>query len=149
MFALACTGSDKSEPTKPTPTHLEIMAAPAGDDVAKLVREAQIAASKDGRKLLVYVSATWCEPCRYFQEAAERGIFNAEFGSLRLLKFDYDSDLRRLESAGYGSEMIPLWVVPEPSGRGSDKRMAGSVKGPEAVGDIRPRLRKLVDAVVW
>ncbi|MBT8493242.1 MAG: thioredoxin family protein [Deltaproteobacteria bacterium] len=149
IVTLACQSQGREEPPQAVPSKLEIVAAPASGDVAKLVREAQIEANRARRKLLVYVSASWCEPCRHFQEAAARGQLDGEFGDLRLLKFDFDRDEKRLARAGYQSKMIPLWVVPEPSGRGSDKRTAGSIKGPGAVGDIRPRLRKLREQIVF
>jgi thiol-disulfide isomerase/thioredoxin len=38
-------------------------------DVAKVVREARAREAADGRTLLVYVGATWCEPCQRFHHA--------------------------------------------------------------------------------
>jgi hypothetical protein len=40
--------------------------------------------------------------------------------------------------------LIPLFVVPDASGRASDKRFEGSVKGDRAVSNIAPRLRQIL-----
>src|SRR5262249_26109863 len=67
----------------------EIVEAAAGA-VPELVRAARAAADRDGRQLLIYVSATWCEPCERFQRALRAGQLNASFPRLTLLKFDSD-----------------------------------------------------------
>jgi len=142
MAASACSQAEKTR----TPDRIELVAAPASGDVAGYVRSEQLRADRDGRSLLVYVSAHWCEPCRAFQDAASRGDLDAEFGRLRLLKFDLDRDQARLADAGYASEMIPLFVVPEPSGRGGPRRHAGAIKGEGAVDFLRAPLHGLIDA---
>lgn len=122
---------------------IEWVPAPEGDVAALVQREAERAA-KDGRRLLVYVGATWCEPCQYFHRAAEHGDLDAQFPTLTLLEFDLDVDGARLAAAGYKSELIPLFVVPENDGRASARRFEGSIKGERAVANITPRLRSLL-----
>lgn len=122
---------------------IEWVAAPAGD-VAEVVRREAERAQKDGRALLVYVGATWCEPCQRFHDAAEKGEITAGLPRLRMLEFDLDRDAARLEAAGYGSKMIPLFALPGADGRGSAARMEGSIKGAGAVANIVPRLRALL-----
>ena len=90
------------------------------------------------------VGASWCEPCRRFHEAVTRGELDATFPTLRLLEFDLDRDQARLQAAGYGSRMIPLFEVPGPDGRASGRRIEGSIKGPGAVAEIVPRLRRIL-----
>ena len=129
---------------KVTPRHVEwTPAAPAGE-VAPLVQRELARARSDGRRLLVYVGATWCEPCRRFHDAAAAGKLDAEFGTLRLLEFDFDRDEPRLREAGYVSRLIPLFAAPGPDGRSSGRQMEGSIKGDGAVGEISPRLRALL-----
>jgi hypothetical protein len=118
--------------------------ASAESDVAKLVRSERDRASADGRDLVVYVGAKWCEPCQHFHEAAKRGDLDGEFPELTILEFDLDDDRDRIAAAGYGSKMIPLFVFPGPDGRASDRRFEGSVKGNAAVTNIAPRLHKLL-----
>jgi len=112
--------------------------APPGD-VAPLVQ-------KDMRRgrLLVYVGASWCEPCRRFHEAASAGKLDAQLGGLRLLEFDLDRDEARLRAAGYVSQLIPLFAVPGPDGRASGRQIEGSIKGDGAVVQILPRLQALL-----
>lgn len=125
------------------PKHLEWRPAPQGD-VAEVVRSELAHARSDGRRLLVYVGATWCEPCRRFHEAASAGQLDSQLGTLRLLEFDFDRDEARLREAGYVSNYIPLFAVPAADGRASGKMIQGSVKGDRAVAQIMPRLEALL-----
>jgi hypothetical protein len=118
--------------------------APAGEGADVVRREAE-RASKDGRTLLVYVGAVWCDPCQRFHKAVEDGEISAGLPRLRILEFDLDHDADRLTAAGYASRLIPLFAVPGADGRGTDARMEGSIKGSGAVANIVPRLRALVD----
>jgi hypothetical protein len=130
--------------TPAAPAHLEwVPASPAGD-VAPLVTAEQTRARRDGRQLLVYVGAKWCEPCQRFHHAAEAGKLDASFGRLRLLEFDLDRDSERLAVAGYVSRFIPLIAAPGADGRASGRQMEGSVKGDGAVAEIVPRLGALL-----
>jgi len=123
---------------------VEIVAAPPTGDVAGLVRAELARAAHDQRSLLVYVGATWCEPCRRFHEAAKAGKLDKLFPELRLYELDADRDAERLATAGYASHFIPLFARPGPDGRASGKQIEGSVKGDGAVGEIAPRLRALL-----
>ncbi len=108
-----------------------------------IAREVEQAA-RDGKQLLVYVGATWCEPCRRFHDAALAGQLDAGFSKLRLLVFDADRDTDALERAGYRWELIPLFALPKADGTSSGKQIEGSIKGDRAVDQIVPRLRALV-----
>jgi thiol-disulfide isomerase/thioredoxin len=121
--------------------------APAGlTDAAPSVRDAIAKASAEGRTLLVYVGATWCEPCQRFHHAVDQGELDAAFPRLSILAFDADRDASALAAAGYASRLIPLFAVPTSEGRSSGKQIEGSVKGEAAVSEITPRLRALVSS---
>ena len=121
------------------------MQAPAGTaDAASAIRDALAKEHAGGRTLLVYVGATWCEPCQRFHHAAERGELDATFPDVDLLGFDADHDAERLASAGYVSKLIPLFALPGPDGRASGKQVEGGIKGDGAVGFIAPRLEKML-----
>ena len=130
-------------PQKPA-GKLELVDAGSGADAAKIAQEVA-RAQHDGKHLLVYVGASWCEPCTHFHDAAAAGQLDGAFGDLRLLVFDADRDNDMLEHAGYSYQMIPLFAIPRPDGRSSGKQIEGSVKGADAVQQISPRLRALVD----
>jgi thiol-disulfide isomerase/thioredoxin len=120
-----------------------VAAAPDGDVPTLLVRE-QARATKDGKQLLVYVGATWCEPCRRFHAAAAAHELDRDFPSLRLVEFDSDRDSERLAAAGYVSRLIPMFARPGADGRATGRQIEGSVKGDGAVAAIAPRLRTLL-----
>lgn len=151
--AAALAGCTSDEPARPAAEPAKatgrgkaelVMAPEGGDDVATVVRAELERARQDGRDLVVYVGAPWCEPCTRFHKAVEAGELDAAFPTLRLLEFDHDRDEARLVKAGYRSRLIPLFVAPSSSGEASAIRMEGSVKGERAVAEIVPRLTALV-----
>lgn len=117
--------------------------AEAGDLTA-VVRAARETAALEGRTLLVYVGAPWCEPCGFFHQAVDAGRLEGKLPPLLLLELDRDVDEARLAEAGYLSRLIPLFAVPGVDGRAGPLRMEGSIKGEGAVDEILPRLTALV-----
>jgi hypothetical protein len=149
---LACKGepaeiaSSGERPTTAAPRRLpvQVVVAPGGVDVVSFVREERTRATGQGRRLLVYVGATWCEPCRRFRQAAAHGDLDAPFPGLTFLEFDEDRDGARLSQAGYASQYIPLIAIPNADGTGSGKQIEGGIKGPGAVDVISEKLRTLL-----
>ncbi len=123
---------------------VRLIEGPHAGDLAASVAERLRTSAPAGRSLLVYVGATWCEPCRHFHDAAEKGQLDAAFPQLDLVTFDSDVDAERLELAGYRSNLIPLFAVPGADGRASGRQIEGSIKGPGAVADLTPRLQQLL-----
>jgi thiol-disulfide isomerase/thioredoxin len=130
--------------TKPA-GKVEIVQAPPADDAAASIQREAARAKDEGRTLLVYVGAPWCEPCQRFHRAAEAGELDSIFPKLRLLEFDRDRDEARLSQAGCISHLIPLFAKPDALGHCSADRIEGSIKGDGAVAEITPRLRRLVE----
>jgi hypothetical protein len=122
---------------------LRVVPAPEGS-VESIVRDALAAARTEGRTLVVYVGAVWCEPCQHFHHAAERGDLDAAFPRMTLLEFDLDRDRERLAAAGYVSKYIPLFALPGPDGAASGKQVEGGIKGDGAVGYISARLTAMI-----
>lgn len=123
---------------------LRVVEAPSAGTVEAVVRDALAGARAEGRTLVVYVGATWCEPCQNFHRAAERGDLDATFPRTTLLEFDLDRDRERLVSAGYVSKYIPLFALPGPDGKASGKQIEGGIKGDGAVGFISSRLTAML-----
>jgi thiol-disulfide isomerase/thioredoxin len=97
-------------------------------------------------RVLVYVGASWCEPCKHFHQAVERGDLNGTLNGLRFLEFDQDRDAAALKVAGYVYQYIPVLALPDPDGRNHGRMIAGSIKGPNAVKEnLVPRLQALLD----
>jgi thiol-disulfide isomerase/thioredoxin len=132
-------------PTKEA-ARIEWIKAPVGEDAATVIKRDLERAHVDKKRLLVYVGATWCEPCKRFHDAAEAGQLDGVFPNLRLVEFDLDVDGERLARAGYASKMIPLFAIPTENGTGSGKQIEGSIKGEGAVMNLQNRLKPLLDA---
>jgi thiol-disulfide isomerase/thioredoxin len=113
--------------------------------VGEIVKEAQrAAATEPDERVIVYVGATWCEPCLRFHQAVERGELDDRLVGVRFLEFDADRDGERLREAGYGGAMIPRFAVPGPEGRGIGVQIEGSVSGEKAVDAILTRLEPML-----
>lgn len=117
----------------------------ADGDVAPLVRGERARAVADGRQLVVYVGAPWCEPCQRFHHAVETGELDATFPKLTLLEFDNDKDHERLAKAGYVSQYIPLFALPKEDGNASGKQVEGGIKGEGAVGFVSAKLQGFLE----
>jgi thiol-disulfide isomerase/thioredoxin len=138
LIVLAACASDAR------PRTLSLIVAPPGGDVEPIITEELAKATGDGDVLLVYVGASWCEPCRAFHEAAAAGTLDDKLAGLRLLEFDADRDTDALEAAGYHSNLIPLFAVPRIDGRSSGKQTEGAFKNRDAVSQLVPRVRALL-----
>jgi thiol-disulfide isomerase/thioredoxin len=96
-------------------------------------------------RVLVYVGASWCEPCQRFHKAVERGELNGPLNGLRFLEFDQDRDASALRVAGYLYQYIPVLALPDPDGKNHGRMISGSIKGPNAIQeDLVPRLQALL-----
>ena len=129
------------------PTGVELVDAPAGTtDVAAVVRHTALDTDARHRRLVVYVGASWCEPCQQIHAAAAAHQLDADFPTLTLLQFDLDRDAKALEQAGYSSDLIPLFALPGPDGRASARRESGGVKVGDNVKLLTAKLHRLLDA---
>ena len=127
---------------KPELTHRSAPQAPLEQFVQQHVEEADAS----GKRVLVYVGATWCEPCKRFHKALESGQLDEQLAGTQFIEFDADRDGAELRAAGYASKYIPLFSVPDQSGHASGRAIEGSVKGDAAVREnLVPRLVALLD----
>jgi thiol-disulfide isomerase/thioredoxin len=143
----ACENEPSADKQPPPPVEhgkVEIVSAGAGEPATTVIQREAERAKADGRHLVVYVGAPWCEPCVRFHKAAAAGELDTVFPKLRLLEFDHDRDEARLRDAGCVSRLIPLFAKPDASGHCSSQRIEGSIKGDGAVAEITPRLRNLL-----
>ncbi len=93
---------------------------------------------------IVYVGASWCEPCQRFHRALQNGELDAALPGTRFIDYDYDLANAALEADGYHSQLIPLFALPTSDGKSSGRTIEGSIKGDGAVDNIMPRLRQLL-----
>jgi thiol-disulfide isomerase/thioredoxin len=127
---------------KPELLHRKDKQAPLEQFVQQHVEEADAS----GSRVLVYVGATWCEPCQRFHKALESGQLDQDLAGTKFVEFDADRDREELRAAGYASKYIPLFSVPDQSGHASGRAIEGSVKGDSAVREnLVPRLLALLD----
>lgn len=160
VFALlACSGgAKKEEPAKAQKA--PVAAAAAARSKAKpllahradqvpleqFVQQHVEEADASGERVLVYVGATWCEPCQRFHKALEAGELDDALAGTKFIEFDADHDRAELKAAGYSSKYIPLFSVPASNGHSSGRAIEGSIKGDKAVREnLVPRLLALLD----
>jgi hypothetical protein len=148
-----CAACDRKEThdtplpsASPAAKAVEVVLAPAGQEpVEAIVQREMKKAQKDGRDLVIYVGAEWCEPCKRFKAAAKRGELDSEFPTLRLLEFDRDRDEARLQKAQCITDLIPLYARPTEDGRcDQNRRTMGGIKGPGTVQFIARRMKKML-----
>jgi thiol-disulfide isomerase/thioredoxin len=127
----------------------QLIAAPSdATDLPPLIATELAQAKAQHATLLVYVGASWCEPCRRFHDALQTGELDTALPHLRFLEFDHDRSKQALARAGYSSQLIPLFALPNADGTASGRRIEGSIKGPTAVGqNLLPRLKELLAGV--
>jgi hypothetical protein len=130
----------------PAATRPRFIQAPDNPDPVEPVIQEQVEfAAAAGERALVYVGASWCEPCRRFHAAVTRGELDDLLAKTRLLEFDADRDDPALHRAGYAYEFLPVIALPGADGRSSGRLLSGSIKGEGAVErDLVPRLRALL-----
>ncbi len=148
---LACSADPPAPQPAPTPTPTpttrapappRLIPAPRGGRVAEVVE----AERSDTATLVVYVGASWCEPCVAFHEALVAGQLDADLPDVRFLEFDLDRDRARLEADGYSSRYVPLFALPGADGRASGAQIEGGTKSPGAARQLVQRLRPLLAA---
>jgi thiol:disulfide interchange protein len=118
---------------------------PMSDEVLASVREAMSDASAKRRQVVVYVGATWCEPCQRFHQAVSDGRLDAAFPDVDFLEFDLDEARAGLLAAGYASQLIPLFAVPGDDGRSTGRHIQGGIKGDGAASELESRLHALLE----
>jgi len=145
LLAACDTSSAPPSPTTtPSPSGPVRLIEAGPGDVPPLVTSALADTARNHRRLLVYVGASWCEPCQAFHAAAARGDLDATLPGLTLLEFDLDRDKNRLTAAGYTSELVPLFAVPGADGRASGRGTSGAYKGGDYVAQLAPRIQDLL-----
>jgi thiol-disulfide isomerase/thioredoxin len=136
--------SSAAQPSAVPASKPEIVAGPTAQPVGPFV-VSQIAKARGAHEqVVVYVGAKWCEPCQRFHAALVAGQLDSELAGVRFITYDLDESGAELKTAGYTSQMIPLFDLPGPDGRGTARKISGSIHGPGAVDEIMPRLLRLI-----
>ena len=110
---------------------IRLVLAEQDSDALSLIRTERLKAKAEGRVLVVYVSATWCEPCKKLKAEIEAGRLDERYGKTNLLAFDADKDIDRLGAAGYTYKFVPYVALPGADGKPADSQEATS-KGEDA-----------------
>jgi thiol-disulfide isomerase/thioredoxin len=118
---------------------VRIIPAALDTDALSLVRTKRLEAKAEARLLVVYVGATWCEPCKKFKAELESGRLDDRLGRVTLLAFDADKDVDRLGSAGYTFNFVPFVALPGADGHPSDSQQATG-KGAQAWRELLGKL---------
>ncbi len=146
FFLLGCLAASSckvSPPANDPQATVRFVTPDEGEVAPALVR--RMAAVKD-RRLMVFVSASWCEPCQRFHQAVDRGELTGKLGPLDLVAYDTEPDAERLLMSGYEARMIPAFTVPGPDGRATARHTEGGLSGEGAVADLVPRILEILNA---
>lgn len=118
-------GSGNGSGPAPTPGgKLVVTPADADTDAISTIRTARLRAKAEGRVLVVYVSATWCDPCKKLKSEIEAGHLDNRLGKTTLLAFDADRDGERLLGAGYSFKFVPFVALAGTDGHPADSQQA-------------------------
>jgi thiol-disulfide isomerase/thioredoxin len=118
---------------------VRVVVAVQDSDALSVVRTERLKAKAEGRVLVVYAGAGWCEPCKRFKHAIQTGALDDKLARTTLLVFDADRDTERLASAGYKFQFIPYVALPAADGHPSDSQEArakGSESWRELIGKL-------------
>jgi hypothetical protein len=145
LLFVGCTKPMPAPPAIDANATVRFVTAPM-DGVVSTIMADQLSRSKtENRRVLLYAGASWCEPCRFFHEAVDRGELTGKLGAVDLVAFDAQADAERMLLSGYESQFIPLFALPNPDGKASGRYIEGSTKGASAVNDdLVPRLKELL-----
>ena len=141
----ASTGATSSTPLAPAAeasaprSHVKVIDANPDSDALSLVRAKRLEAKAEGRVLVVYVSATWCEPCKRLKAELDSGRLDDRLAKVTLLAFDADKDGDRLGAAGYSYRFVPYVALPGADGHPAESQQATG-KGGEAWRELLGKL---------
>ena len=124
-----------AQPHKAADGALKVVQAAQDSDALSLIRTKRLEAKAEGRVLVVYVGATWCDPCKKMKAEMEAGRLDARLGKTTFLAFDADKDQDRLASVGYTFKFIPYVALPGADGRPTETAEARG-KGADAYKEI-------------
>lgn len=145
-----CGAACSKETGKPTPPAEIVAKGPelraasiAGQEVSAHIKQQLTLAAREGRRLVVYVGASWCEPCHDWHNAVRNGTTGA-LPAVRFLEFDLDKDGEALARAGYRTNMVPYFALPNEDGTAAGAHFAGVRKGGSYVSQIREQLSAML-----
>jgi hypothetical protein len=133
------SSSRPASSTAPAGAHVEVIEASRDSDALSLVRTKRLEAKAEGRVLVVYAGASWCEPCKKFKLEVQSGRLDERLGKTTLLAFDADKDADRLGAAGYSFKFVPFVALPGADGRPADAHEATG-KGGQAWRELLGKL---------
>ncbi len=118
---------------------VRVVNASQDTDALTLVRTERLKAKAEGRVLVVYAGASWCEPCKRFKDQVHTGRLDEKLPHVTLLAFDADRDTERLAAAGYRFSFIPFVALPGADGHPTDTQEARG-KGSNAWTELLAKL---------
>jgi thiol-disulfide isomerase/thioredoxin len=122
--AVKAAAAPRPAASAPGTARLAMIEATPDSDAPSTIRTKRLEAKAADRVLVVYVGATWCEPCQQLKREIASGRLDERFSRLTLLAFDADADADRLGAAGYVYRFVPYVALPGPDGRPSDAQQA-------------------------
>lgn len=122
----SASASGTASASAPASASAKVVVVEAAQDMDAIsqIRTERLKAKADGRVLVVYVGATWCDPCKKFKQELHSGNLDAKLSKITLLAFDADKDQDRLATVGYSFRFIPFVALPGADGQPTDSQEA-------------------------
>lgn len=123
---VACASAPAPPASAPPPAgaKLRVIEAPVDEGALSTIRTARLQSKATGRVLVVFVSATWCDPCKQLKAEIQAGRLDARLSKIDLFAFDADRDGDRLRAAGYSFAYVPFVALPGADGGPADSQQA-------------------------
>lgn len=132
-------------PTVATTATIIDVDAQAGPLDAQLVAVAA-RAKKEGRPLAVELWASWCPPCKTFDELIDSGKMNDALAGSMLVRVDVDMFDEELNELGFRAPQIPSLYRVDGRGRPVGKPLSGASWHKRGAAEIATALRAFLDA---
>lgn len=139
LLALGCASPPPPQAAPKPPIHTSDL--PDGSDVSAGLRGAVGEAERAGLKPVLYLGATWCQPCVAYERALFHPEMVAAHANVLLVKADFDRHGSALEAAGFVASGVPFWCHLDREGGNSGRCITGAAWGEDTPENMAPVLR--------
>ncbi len=107
-------------------------------DVVRVAARFAAEAVAAGETPVIYVGATWCQPCLLYKKSLDDPRMKAAHEGVRVL--EADADLHDLSALGISPNGIPHWATVDASGVSDGRAIDGGAWGDNTPENMAPAL---------